>query len=556
MQPSDGPDTKHGPGTEMTYSLAITDLAGGDIHSKIRLLLAAGDYSDTINTKMTNRIWSEEQLPIFNEFQNGRCHFVVEARAGTGKTTTIEHGISLAPEDKKVYLAFNKKNVLEAKAKIKDPNCQIMSLNGLGYRFVCANWKGVVADDEVEFDRIKDAINSDRNLKKLQYPPLGVIRDIVAYAKNTKPFANINDLVAMAMAKGFEPDDKQENRGWTTQIFCNIALASMNAAKTLDKKNRISFNDQLWLPIVMKWVRPWFNMVVVDECQDMNPVQLLLAQRSCKPSGRIVLVGDPRQAIYGFRGADVNGMERLKTELRAKTFPLTTTYRCASSIVDLAKTLVPDYQAAPTAPAGSITELPIIKITEHAVSGDAIISRTNAPLMRLCLSFLKKGVRAYIEGRDVGSSLLNIHKRFENVSNCVEYIFATQAWAEDRIRKVVGEPASDTFKAAVSLIADQAETLTALAEESSTPAEVALRLSSLFADSDKEVSGRAIVLSSVHKAKGLEWNRVFLVKETFKHCNWTSVVSENNNIAYVAVTRAKTSLVWLTPEVTLDQGIK
>lgn len=501
---------------------------------------------------MTTRNWSDEQLPIFGEFKTGRSHFVVEARAGTGKTTTIEHGISLAPEEKKVYLAFNKKNVLEAKAKIKDPTCQVMSLNGLGYRFVCSNWKGVVADDEVEFDRIKAVISADRQLKALQYAPLGIIRDIVAYAKNTKPFASLNDLVAMAEAKGYEPEDKQEQRGWTTLIFCRIAHAVMEASKVLDKKNRISFNDQLWLPIVMKWARPWFNMVVVDECQDMNPVQLLLAQRACKPSGRIVLVGDPRQAIYGFRGADVNGMERLKTELRAKTFPLTTTYRCARSIVELAQKLVPDYQAAPTAPEGQISEMSITTVTENAFPGDAIISRTNAPLMRLCLGFLKKGIRAYIEGRDVGASLTNIHKRFEQNENSVEYIHAVQEWAVDRIRKVVGEPASDTFKAAVSLISDQAETLIALAEESATPAEIGGRLGSLFSDSEKEGPGRAVVLSSVHKAKGLEWTRVFLVQETFKHCNWSSTVSENNNIAYVAVTRAKTSLVWLTPERALE----
>lgn len=498
---------------------------------------------------MTTMKWSAEQEPIFSEFEKGRSHFCVIARAGTGKTTTVKEGIGRAPESKKVYLAFNKKNVLEAKEKITDPRCQVMSLNGLGHRYVMQNWKGIRPDDQVEYDRIKAVIKSDARLNGLNYPPTALIKDIIAFAKNTKPFAKLQDLIAMAEARGMEPESYQETAGWDIESVCSVAERAMELAKKPDAAGRISFNDQLWLPVVMKWVRPWFELVVVDEAQDMNATQLLLAQRSCKPSGRIVLVGDPRQAIYAFRGADVNGMERLQNELKAKSFPLTTTYRCPKKVVELAKILVPDYQAATTAPEGTISDLLLDKVIDTAKPGDAIISRTNAPLMGVCLALLRQGVRAYIEGRDIGMTLLNIHKKLAPAGDCKAYAIAADEWAAARIGKVTGEPDSDMYKAAIQTIVDQAETLKALAMESNTVSEIETRLNTLFDDSDKNPRP-AVVLSTVHKAKGLEWSRVFLVKETFKAVDWSPRVCESNNIGYVAITRAKSELVWLLPNKT------
>ena len=68
-------------------------------------------------------------------------------------------------------------------------------------------------------------------------------------------------------------------------------------------------------------------MVVVDEAQDMTSAQLEIAVGACKRGGRVVIVGDDRQAIYGFRGADSGGLDRLKKLLKAKELGLTTTYR-------------------------------------------------------------------------------------------------------------------------------------------------------------------------------------------------------------------------------------
>jgi DNA helicase IV len=96
------------------------------------------------------------------------------------------------------------------------------------------------------------------------------------------------------------------------------------------------------------------QLVIIDEAQDMNASQLLLAMKSCKKGGRIAVVGDDRQAIYGFRGADSNSLDRLKGELVAHELGLTTTYRCPKVVVAGAARLVPDYTAAPAAPEGEM----------------------------------------------------------------------------------------------------------------------------------------------------------------------------------------------------------
>jgi superfamily I DNA/RNA helicase len=486
-------------------------------------------------------MWSDEQNAIFEEFRTGTSHFMVEARAGTGKTTTVKEGMGLAPEEKKVYLAFNRKNVNEAKLKIKDPKTQVLSLNGLGYRFVLQNWKNAKPDDSIDFDRIEEALKSD-GFRRFNTKPTVVIKDIVSFAKNTCAFASYQDLVNMANARGLEPEGNAEREGWTTEMCCVIAAKVLEASKKQDPRGRISFDDQLWLPVVMKWVRPWFDLVVVDEAQDMNSTQLLMAQRACKPRGRIVLIGDPRQAIYSFRGADVRGMERLKATLKAKVFPLTTTYRCPKAVVNLAKILVPDYRAADSAPDGTVDSLDISKVSITAKPGEAIVSRKNAPLMTLCLEFIRSGKRAYIEGRDIGKTLGAIHGKI-NAKEIESYILALDTWAANKISKTHGNPDSDQYRDKINLIEDQAQTLKALAEVSTSTSEIGTRLSSLFEDSDNNPRP-AVVLSSVHKAKGLEWDRVYLIQHTFKH-SWGPDVNEEQNIAYVGITRAKSHLTWV-----------
>jgi len=97
----------------------------------------------------------------------------------------------------------------------------------------------------------------------------------------------------------------------------------------------IDFDDMLYLPLRSKCTFDKKNYVFVDEAQDTNGVQRALLRRMLAPPphGRLIAVGDPSQAIYGFRGADANAMSALREEFSAVVMPLSVSYRCSRAVV-------------------------------------------------------------------------------------------------------------------------------------------------------------------------------------------------------------------------------
>ncbi|MDE2106455.1 MAG: UvrD-helicase domain-containing protein, partial [Patescibacteria group bacterium] len=331
--------------------------------------------------------FSPEQLAIFAHFRSGAGNLTIRARAGTGKTTTIKAAFEHAPEARILYAVFNKRNQKEAEEKIQDPRVEVKTLHSLGYAFIKRVWKNARPDDEVETDRILRAVPQFRDDREA----IASILKLVGFAKNTCVQADKNKLNEICEAQDIEPQ------------FIEDALKVLEFSKQPDPQGRISFNDMVWLPVAMGWVRPWYNLVCIDEAQDMNLPQLMMARVAS--SGRVIVVGDDRQAIYDFRGAVQDGMGMMIVTLRASELGLTTTYRCPKSVVRIAAEIVPDYKAADSAPEGEVGSVPDVS---SAQIGDAILSRLNAPLMPLALSLLRKNIPARIEGRDIGRQLIGM----------------------------------------------------------------------------------------------------------------------------------------------------
>lgn len=477
--------------------------------------------------------WSDEQKAIFAHFEKGEGNLVVRARAGTGKTTTIKAAFSVAPEAKMLYAVFNKKNQKEAAEKITDSRVEVKTLHSLGFAYILRVWKGVKPDDNVEWDRI-DAV-AGRNIAD---EVRGALKKLVGFAKNLSVNPSIDELVEICEdrqidAEGFE-DEK--DGGWNLEKLSEYAIKVLEISKQRDPMNRISFNDMVWLPVAMDWVRPWYDLACVDETQDMNMLQLEMVIGCCR--GRIIVVGDDRQAIYGFRGAASNGLDIMKSRLNAKELGLTLTHRCPKSVVKLASEYVADYRVADDAPEGIVRDVPAIKAADVR-PGDAILSRLNAPLMPQCLSLLRQGVPARIEGRDIGKMLLGIVEKMK-AKSVPDFCKKIVAHGERQIARV---KASKNSEAKIEAIQDTTATLLAMAEGVSNVAEIKSRCISLFNDSDNNPRP-AVVLSSTHKAKGLEWDKVFILTGTYLKRQDL----EEKNIYYVAITRAKKELVFVADE--------
>jgi DNA helicase-2/ATP-dependent DNA helicase PcrA len=480
--------------------------------------------------------WSEQQEAIFNWFQSGAGNLVVVARAGTGKTTTVLEGANRAPEKAILFCAFNKKIADELAKKLSNRNAEAKTLHALGFSCLRARSKSLRVDAQRGYKIARDVCGD-----KCPDDIVALVAKLASRAKGMAPFAaKHGDLTDIAYAHDCVPDEEWEDDGYDLAYVEGHALKALEVATERD--GTVDFDDMVYLPVRCRLVRACYDLVIVDEAQDMNAAQLVLALGACRKTGRIAVIGDDRQAIYGFRGADSGSIDRLKTELQATTLKLTTTYRCPKTVVAEAAKLVPDYEAALSAPDGVITSLGQTKLPETALEGDFILSRTNAPLVSCCLKCLRLGKRAKIEGKDIGAGLLSLVKKLatgpnrESISNLLEKL--TQ-WAEREVARA-RKSADHNAETRIAAIEDRAETIRALAEGLANISELKTRLDELFEDSNGNAP--RIVCSTIHKAKGLEAGRVFILTDTFRK-DATSI--EEANIRYVAITRAQRELVWV-----------
>lgn len=494
--------------------------------------IVAGNAPAPVVESASGVAWSDEQNAIFSWFAEGTGNLVVQARAGTGKTTTIKQAFSHAPESGRLlYAVFNAKNAREASSKISDPRVEVKTLHSLGFSFIRRVWPQSKPDDNVEFARVETV---DRSLPA---EVVTVIVKLVGFCKNLfVGIPAIGHVVELIDARSLTVADELEAT-FPPAKLAQLAIDVLNLSLTQDDLGRVSFNDMVWLPIAAGWAKPTYALVVIDEAQDMNMPQLLMAERACLEGGRICVVGDDRQAIYGFRGAASDGMRMMRDRLNAETLGLTTTYRCPKSVVALAQVMVPDYTAADAAPEGSVQEMDLNAAVEGLKVGDAVLSRLNAPLMGIAMSLLRRNIPARIEGRDIGKQLCSLVEKMK-AQSVPDFLKKLESWADKQVKRAMA--GSGKYKESkVSAIQDQQLTLTTVAEASNSVNDLKARLTNLFQDSDANARP-AVVCSSVHKAKGMEWNTVCLVASTFKN---SGASHEEANIYYVAITRSKNVLI-------------
>jgi len=506
---------------------------------------------------------SPQQQAIFDEFEEGEDHVLVRARAGCGKTSTIVRAIEFAPESRILLCAFNKKIARELEDRLTNPRAVAKTLHGVGYGIVRANWNIRGIDDERA--RKLAIIVCGKDVPKTI---LNLVAKLHTKGREMAPFAaEPGDLMPLAYQFDCIPDEQWEEDGYDAAWVEARALEAMAQAADVEPVGGIDFADMLYLPVRNRWLRPKYNLVVVDEAQDMNATQLLIAQGVAK--GRIVVVGDDRQAIYAFRGADSNSLDRLKDELNAKEFGLTETFRCGKAIVATAQELVPDFVANDANAEGEIRELGYEALAEEAEVGDFILSRTNAPLVKTALAILRTGTRCKIEGRDIGKGLIALVRRMaKDCSSMPDLLEKLERWRSREVERAE-RSGHKGAEAKVERVNDQAMTIVALAEDLTSARELCVRIEDLFTNRN---GAPQVTCSSVHRAKGLEAERVYVLRDTLmggapcecghwssRHrvgaCNGCACrgvfhedairAQEEANIKYVAITRAKQTLVWV-----------
>jgi len=463
--------------------------------------------------------WSPYQLAIFADVARGSGHTVVNAVAGSGKTTVLVEAISHVPAGlSTLFVAFNKPIAEELARRLAGKRVEVSTLHSYGLRVVTAGL-GRLRIHKYRVDGfLRERLGDEPETFHLRRS----LGKAVSLAKGA--LAHSTEAVDVLLdAFGVEVD------GLPRDEFVAAVVSLLDRCRDTSD-GCLDFDDMVWLPVVHGLRQRAFDRVFVDERQDLNAAQVEMVLRAVRPDGRICAVGDPRQAIYRFRGADSQAFERVAAQLQAKELPLSISYRCARGIVEHIRDVLPEIpiQAAPDAPYGEVTYAARVRMETQACAGDFILSRTNTPLIGLCTKFLREGRRANIQGRDVGESLCAFVKK-----SGVRTVEALRNYVEDWGDKECARLAAkrrDTQAAE-----DRVACLLELSDGAPNLAGVLERIEELFSD---RAGQDCIVLSSTHKAKGLERDRVWMLVGTYLR----RPDEEERNLYYVAASRARRTL--------------
>lgn len=469
-----------------------------------------------------------EQAAIIAASRDTTDNLAVIARAGAAKTSTLIMIAEAIPKTDILCLAFNKKIADEMTQRLPS-NCEAKTLHGLGYKawwqFTRAKMK--VSDKKVFF-LLKTAIDDlSQDDRSDAYESLSETLDFIKKGKQVgwlpeeyrghwKPLFNDEDFFE---SLPMEPSALQMDL---------IKLVSMQSWQ-LALKGEIDFDDMIFCPALCSVSWPSPSLTLVDEAQDLSPINHHILKKIVK-SRRIIAVGDPLQAIYGFRGADVHSMTNLIKMFSMKELKLTISFRCGRKIAQNAHWLAPDMRSPDWAIEGEVRR-PIAWAASEIQPGDAIICRNNAPLFRMAIRMIEARQLPELSGRDIAGPLKKVLTGLGKPKDLrLQALSALEQWK--------GKELSRARAGARGTIEDKAECLRVIIEKTKTLGDAIAYLEHLLTR-----EGRVYLMTG-HKSKGLEFDRVWFLDPGL--CRIER--DQDANIKYVIETRAKSFLSYVSTD--------
>lgn len=481
---------------------------------------------------MTGRRDTPQQEAIYDAIRSGRENVVTEALAGTGKTTTAVGCLSQGVGGKVGFVAFNSHIAAELQERLP-PTVPACTLHSLGFAAVRRALGAEVEVDEAKLRKMSQELAPDEwpSVRKAAEQLARLCKYTLCWERSA------SQLDSLTEHYGVEVDDRDRQK--VHKLAGDLVEQSAARTRTLD------YDDMVWLPVRLQMHVDRYDLLLVDEAQDLNLAQQQLALAAAA-SGRLAPVGDRHQAIYGFTGADCDALPRLATVLAdrggCRTLPLTVTWRCPAAHVELARRIVPALEAAPDAREGVVDVMPLAGIAAGVKPGDLVIGRKNAPLIGLTYRLVLAGTPAVMRGREIGRGLTALISRLKPDS-LQDLIDRLQDYSEREERRLVKKRAAQSQ---IDALHDRCECLSQLAAQVTSLEQMQTFIEEKFDDHARP--GEQVVLSSVHRAKGLEADTVYvldprslpLVRRDSKP--WQ--ITQEHNLAYIAATRSKHALVF------------
>lgn len=498
---------------------------------------------------MTNHTPTPEQSAIIRAVLDGES-IIVNALAGAAKSSTLQMAAQALPPAKFINgtciaLAFNKKIKEDLAPKLP---FLVNTINAFGQ----AIWFR-------QYGRLKVEANKLADIRKRVAPdtPWEVTR-VVSAAK----LAGLVPAGRQIMGRGILADTPENWAAIADEFDFQLDYEDPRTGKMVDLlpvcrkiletsidlafTQSIDFDDQVYMPTCFGGQFGEWDLVFVDEAQDLSPLNHLMLQKM-KPC-QLVVVGDPLQSIYAFRGADTESMPKLQEQFELKEYRLTTCFRCAQNIVEHAQRWAPEMRFPEWAHRGVVAYMPLIDWASgegadtwsfHDLPDEiTVLCRNNAPLIQLALKIYRTHKIAFINERAKTSMLSQLRKicDYKKDLKADTVVAKIQAW---KIRKLDTEDPRKHER-----IIDEAEALFHCAEEvagkKGTYAQIEDLIGDLFQSKDAK-----ILFSTGHGSKGLEWDHVLHLdpwRLPSVYARTDEALQQEENIHYVISTRAKLGL--------------
>lgn len=499
---------------------------------------------------------SKYQTDVFDFLEHGNGNLVINASAGAAKTTTLINCMRFIPKGKKVlFVSFNKHIAEEINQKISNPNAMARTCSSVGYE-ICRENGIAIGENVVNNEKYDDYIRN--NIESLT--AYGEIKSL-SYAKGTY-IRNIRQLVDLCRYtlsfKEREIKALADKYGIAT-VRDEISVCRKILIWGKDNTEIIDQTDMVWLPSVLNLntKRLIKDYIFIDEAQDISLAQQELIMKCANRGARIIAVGDKNQQINVWCGSDEQAIEKFINMPGTKTLPLPICYRCGKNIIDFANKFSSDKMIAPEwAIDGSIIkDVPIGDIR----SGDMVLSRNTAPLIELQQKMLRINKKVFIQGyKEIQNDMLDLIESAD--ANTIDAPCLTQNGLFPMLyRRLLNEieKLMTVFKmdedealsnSAVLFLYDNIKAIKVLSEGTTNVDELKEKISIIFSGEKED----AILLSTVHRAKGLEADRVFIYQPSILENNrlatkdWEKVTEKN--LRYVAYTRPKKVLGFIKEE--------
>lgn len=453
---------------------------------------------------------TDEQTHILS-LARGTDNLMITALAGTGKTTTLEMVDKAVTTKPALYLVFNKANAKDAEKRMQSTTT-VRTFNSLGHRIWAASCgKNLSLDPKKTAEILRSLINeSPKSAQGEIWNSFWSVVQAVGTAKALGyvpegAFTHARHLISrhdFHRALDEDPDDL------TSSLIDEVLTRSIRAAYA----GSIDYNDQIYMPALFGGIYPKFPLVLVDEAQDLSPVNHAMLSKLAK--NRIIAVGDPYQSIYGFRGAMQSGMKKLQSTFSLAPADLSVSFRCPRAIVEAARWRVPHFKWINEG--GHVEGLS--RLQPASIPADAVvICRNNAPLISMAMGLLGAGRSVSVSGSDIGPKLIGIMKRLGDDSmSRTQLMSAIAEWEAEKLARE--SKSAPDLAACMRVFANNASTLSGAVS---------------YAEHLFSAKG-SIRLMTGHKSKGLEFDCVYHLDPFL-----LDDVEQDLNLRYVIQTRSK-----------------